>query len=267
MKSLDLGQLNRRLRNALRPGQSDEAFEPSGPPAEEMRASDTSAAATLSDPGDDGFRMTPEAQAEEAALVERARGDPAAFGALYERYVDRIYAYIYHRVNNVQDAEDLTARTFYRALDNLDRYEDRGAPFAAWLFRIAHNLVANWYRDHGRRRFLSLDHLWGHAGEGDSPERHAEQSETHAALWSAINRLPEERRKLLQFKFGEQMSNLEIGQLLNKSESGIKSLYFRTLAALRQDLETRGWGGQNGTVVDESSDATAADVVSEQPQG
>jgi RNA polymerase sigma-70 factor (ECF subfamily) len=179
----------------------------------------------------------------EALLVEAARREPAAFGVLYERYVDRIYGYIYHRVGNVQEAEDLTARTFYRALDNLDSYEDRGAPFAAWLFRIAHNLMANWHRDRSRRRFLSLDRLWSHHDENGSPEEQVEQEENHEALWSAINRLPEERRNLLLWKFGSQMSNLEIGELMNKSESAIKSLYFRTLAALRQDLEARGWGG------------------------
>lgn len=183
----------------------------------------------------------------EALLVEKARQDPAAFGVLYERYVDRIYGYIYHRVGNVQEAEDLTARTFYRALDNLHSYEDRGAPFAAWLFRIAHNLMANWHRDRSRRRFLSLDRLWAHRAEDDSPEDHVEQEENREALWSAINRLPEERRNLLLWKFGSQMSNLEIGELMNKSESAIKSLYFRTLAALRQDLEARGWGGASGT--------------------
>jgi RNA polymerase sigma-70 factor (ECF subfamily) len=181
----------------------------------------------------------------EALLVEEARREPAAFGILYERYVDRIYAYIYHRVGNVQEAEDLTARTFYRALDNLDSYEDRGAPFAAWLFRIAHNLMANWHRDRSRRRFLSLDRLWAQRAENDSPEEQVEEEENREALWSAINRLPEERRNLLLWKFGSQMSNLEIGELMNKSESAIKSLYFRTLATLRQDLEARGWGGGN----------------------
>ena len=185
--------------------------------------------------------LTQEEIRAEALLVEEARRVPAAFGVLYERYVDRIYAYIYHRVGNVQEAEDLTARTFYRALDNLHSYEDRGAPFAAWLFRIAHNLMANWHRDRSRRRFLSLDRLWSQRAENASPEAQVEQEENREALWSAINRLPEERRNLLVWKFGSQMSNLEIGELMNKSESAIKSLYFRTLAALRQDLEARGW--------------------------
>lgn len=179
---------------------------------------------------------------EEAALVERAKAEPAAFGILYERYIDRVYAYIYHRVGNAQDTEDLTARTFYRALDKLHTYEDRGLPFSAWLFRIAHNLVANWHRDRGRRRFLSLDKLWSHSKEGDTPEEQFEREENHAALWEAIDRLPEDRRTLLLYKFGSRLSNLEIGELLQKSESAIKSLYFRTLATLRKELETTGLG-------------------------
>ena len=183
----------------------------------------------------------------ESELVGQARQDPKAFGVLYERYVERIYAYIFHRVGNAQDAEDLTARTFYRALDRLDTYEDRGLPFSAWLFRIAHNLVANWHRDHSRWRFLSLDRLWSHSHDSTSPEQAVEREETHAALWSAIERLPEERKDLLLFKFGSQMSNLEIGESMKKSESAIKSLYFRTLAALRSDLEARGWGASLAT--------------------
>ncbi|CAN5711229.1 hypothetical protein BH10CHL1_BH10CHL1_08270 [soil metagenome] len=179
---------------------------------------------------------------EEAQLVMQARQDPAAFGVLYERYIDRIYAYIYHRVGNAQDTEDLTARTFYRALDKLDTYEDRGLPFSAWLFRIAHNLVANWHRDRGRRRFLSLDKLWSHSKEGDSPEEQLEEEEKSEALWAAINRLPKERRDLLLFKFSSRLSNIEIGEMMDKSESAIKSLYFRTLATLRKDLENKGWG-------------------------
>jgi RNA polymerase sigma-70 factor (ECF subfamily) len=180
---------------------------------------------------------------DESLLVAQARQEPTAFGVLYERYIDRIYAYIYHRVGNAQETEDLTARTFYRALDKLETYQDRGLPFSAWLFRIAHNLVANWHRDHGRRRFLSLDRLWGQSREGDTPEEHVEQAETHEALWTAINRLPAERKALLLYKFGSRLSNLEIGQLMQKSEGAIKSLYFRTLAALRKDLEAMGWGG------------------------
>ncbi len=196
--------------------------------------------------------------AAEALVVAQARHDPAAFGLLYERYVDRIYAYIYHRVGNAQDAEDLTARTFYRALDRFDTYEDRGLPFAAWLFRIAHNLVANWHRDHSKRRFLSLDRLWSHSHEHGTPEQQLEQEERSEALWSAIERLPEDRRSLLLYKFGSRLSNLEIGQLMDKSESAVKSLYFRTLATLRKDLTARGWGDVAEGA--EGDDETAGDA-------
>ncbi len=176
---------------------------------------------------------------DERTLIEQAKQDPKAFGVLYQRYVDRIYAYIYHRVHNVQDAEDLTARTFVRALEHLPRYQDRGAPFSAWLYRIAHNLVANWHRDHSRRRFIPLEGLSLRGRSAEEPEAAVEQEEEHRLLWEAIERLPEERRDLLIYKFGSRLSNVEIGQLMNRSEGAIKSLYFRTLAALRQELSRR----------------------------
>ena len=93
----------------------------------------------------------------DAELVAQAKEDSVAFGALYERYVNQIYNYIYYRVGNHHDAEDLTARTFFRALRHVGNYEDRGAPVSAWFYRIAHNLVANWHRDQGRHPVVSLD--------------------------------------------------------------------------------------------------------------
>lgn len=197
---------------------------------------------TIPEPQPGASEPQPEIR-DEPELIARARTDPATFGQLYEHYVDRIYSYVFHRVGNAQDAEDLTARTFYRALDKLDTYEDRGLPFSAWLFRIAHNLVANWHRDHGRQHVLTLDQVEYRAQDEDRPEAAVEAQVAQEELWAAINRLPEERRRLLLYKFGDALSNLEIGALMNKSEGAIKSLYFRTLAALRQDLEARGWGG------------------------
>jgi RNA polymerase sigma-70 factor (ECF subfamily) len=246
--------MDRRIFDALRGASAAPAAE-APPRAAEQAPADQSY-------GDVTPAVGVEAPLNESPLIEAARRDPAAFGVLYETYVDRIYAYIYHRVGNVQDTEDLTARTFYRALDSLDTYEDRGAPFSAWLFRIAHNLVANFHRDRSRRRFLSLDRLWFHSQDEDTPHQSLEQEEKHAALWMAISRLPEERRNLLLYKFGSQMSNLEIGALMDKSESAIKSLYFRTLAALRQDLEARGWG----TGHDEVTGAVAGAVLEEASQ-
>jgi RNA polymerase sigma-70 factor, ECF subfamily len=87
---------------------------------------------------------------DENELIERARHDPEAFGVLYERHVERIYNYVHYRCASQSDAEDLTARTFYQALTNLPRFTSRGVPFIAWLYRIAHNLVANYHRSRHR---------------------------------------------------------------------------------------------------------------------
>ncbi len=189
-------------------------------------------------PGQDPIVSQHESESE---LVERAKTDPEAFGELYERYVDRIYNYIYFRVGDHHDAEDLTARTFFRALDHIDQYEDRGVPFSAWLYRIAHNLVANWHRDRSRRRLVSLDGLIRLAEPGSAPEHEIERREEHESLRAAIRRLPADRQQLLILKFGERLSNAEIGRIMGKTEGAIKSLYHRTLIALRDDLQSRGF--------------------------
>ena len=176
----------------------------------------------------------------EDQLVQRAKHDAAAFGALYDRYVDKVYNYIYHRVGNHHDAEDLTARTFHRALANVGAYMDRGVPFSAWLFRIAHNLVANWHRDQSRRPVVSLDEAY--SGPPQHPEAAAEHAEEEDALLEAIRTLPDDRQKLLLFKFSEGMSNLEIAAILGRTEGAVKSLYHRTLLSLREEMERRGWG-------------------------
>jgi len=177
----------------------------------------------------------------ERALIERAKKDPAAFGILYERYVDKIYNYVYYRTGSRHDAEDLTARTFYQALANIGRYEQRGMPFSTWLYRIAHNLVANWHRDRSRRKLIPLDELAMATQDEDSPEPLAEAEEERRALLDAIRRLPPERQQLLILKFVEGMPNAEIGRVMGRSEGAIKSLYYRTLIALREDLEERGF--------------------------
>ena len=176
----------------------------------------------------------------DAALIARAKEDPQAFGLLYERYVGSIYNYIYYRTSNHHDAEDLTARTFYRALKHIPRYVDRGAPFSAYLYRIAHNIVANWYRDHSRRRIISLDELVMRTLKREGPAALAEEREVQDLLLQAVRRLPPERQQLLILKFVEQMSNAEIAQVMGRTEGAIKSLYHRTLVELRKKLASEG---------------------------
>ncbi len=174
---------------------------------------------------------------DENALVRLAKTDPAAFGELYERYVARIYNYIYYRTGNHHDAEDLTARVFQRALQHIPTYEDRGLPFSAWLYRIAHNLVVNWHRDRRRRQVVPLDDLIVSTLRSEAPEHVTELHEEQEHLLIAISSLPHERQQLLILKYVEHLSNAEIGQIMGRSEGAIKSLYHRTLIALRDEIE------------------------------
>jgi RNA polymerase sigma-70 factor (ECF subfamily) len=177
---------------------------------------------------------------DEEALVQEAKTDPEAFGHLYERYVDKIYNYVYYRTGNHHDAEDLTAKVFCQALNHIARYVQRGAPFSSWLYRIAHNLVANWHRDRSRRNIVSLDVLAvvGQRGQ-DGPFQQAAWSEQRESLLAAIRQLPDDRQELLILKFVEHLPNAEIGQIMGRSEGAIKSLYHRTLISLRQELGER----------------------------
>lgn len=178
---------------------------------------------------------------DERDLVEKARRDPKAFGLLYERYVDRIYSYVYYRTGSHHDAEDLTAQVFLQALRNIRRYEQRGVPFISWLFRIAHNAVANWHRDEGRHQMVALDQtVEVGASKEDSPYQRAADNERRDLLLAAISHLPAERQDLLIFKFVEHLPNAQIGELLGRSEAAIKSLYYRTLLSLREDLDALG---------------------------
>ena len=177
------------------------------------------------------------ALADDAQLVEWAKDDSLAFGELYERYVKKIYNYVYYRTGNHYDAEDLTSRVFFRALGHIGNYTDRGVPFSAWLYRIAHNLIANWHRDRGRQRVLPLDDYLTSDGHIDSPESVTESLEERERLLLSIHELPAERQELLILKFVERMSNAEIGKIMDRTEGAIKSLYHRTLLSLRSTLE------------------------------
>jgi len=169
-------------------------------------------------------------------LAKAVQGDQEAFGVLYERYVGRIYNYVYYRTGNHHDAEDLTARVFFRAIRGINHYEDRGLPISAWLYRIAHNLVANWHRDKSRRPEILLEDGIGFHIPLEHPETALMQDEEREHLMEIIRKLPSERQQLLILKFVDHLSNAEIGQIMGRTEGAIKSLYHRTLLTLRDDL-------------------------------
>jgi len=173
---------------------------------------------------------------ENEILAKASQGDRDAFGYLYERYVERIFNYVYYRTGNVHDAEDITARVFYRALHHIHNYRDRGVPFSAWLYRIAHNLVANWHRDGSRKQEIPLTEVPTIRYKGDAPEQTLLYSEERENLLHLIHKLSPDRQNLLILKFVEHMSNAEIGQILGRSEGAVKSLYHRTLLSLRDEI-------------------------------
>ena len=172
------------------------------------------------------------------ALALQARVEPALFGALYERHVATIYRYVYYRVGNHDDTEDITARVFMRALKHIGAYDDRGVPFTAWLYRIAHNVVANFHRDNGRHPLVSLDDIEPReTHHHDDADTRIDARADRDRLTRAYHTLPEERQQLLALKFSQQLQNAEIGQIMRRSEGAIKSLYHRTLEQLREIME------------------------------
>ncbi len=173
---------------------------------------------------------------DEQVLAQAIQGDSEAFGILYERYVERIYNYIYYRTGNPYDAEDLTERVFTRALRHIGNYHNRGLPLSAWLYRIAHNLVANWHRDNSRRREIPLDEGIAASHPSEHPEQELVHSEEKEHLLKVIRTLPVERQQLLILKFVEHLSNAEIGLVMGRTEGAIKSLYHRTLLSIRDEL-------------------------------
>ena len=169
-------------------------------------------------------------------LVKRAKQDAKEFGAIYERHVQKIYNYVYYRTGNEHDAEDLTARVFLRAMNHMPAYKERGLPFSAWLYRIAHNLVANWHRDGKRRQTVPLDRSISSDSEAEQPDKITESNEQTAQLLQAIRLLPDDRQELLILKFVERLPNAEIARTMQRSEGAVKSLYHRTLLSLRKEL-------------------------------
>jgi len=167
----------------------------------------------------------------ERLLVEAAQKDPAKFGELYDIHFERIYAFVARRVRDRDKAEDLTGEVFHKALANLKSYEWRGAPFAAWLFRIAANAVS----DQSKRAAREPSHVEDPPEPSGGPEQEA--IEARARLFRLVEKLPADQRRVVFERFVEQRSIREIAQQLGKSEGAVKQLQFRALEKLRSQIE------------------------------
>lgn len=171
--------------------------------------------------------------ADERLLIEAAQQDPTRFGELYENNFHRVYAFIARRVRDRGEAEDLTAEVFHQALSNIRRFEWRGVPFAAWLLRIAANLLADRWQRASKINELPPDAL-------ESVEAGFEEDvERSAMLFQLVDRLPADQRLVVLRRFVEQKSVREIAQELGRSEGAVKQLQFRALQHLRSQILTR----------------------------
>ncbi|MGC8634911.1 MAG: sigma-70 family RNA polymerase sigma factor [Candidatus Limnocylindrales bacterium] len=168
-------------------------------------------------------------------LVARARdGDTAAFGRLYDLFAPRLYRYVRFRVREPTDAEDLVQRIFVRVIEALPRYEQRGLPFAAWIFRLAHNAVID--RARTARDHRTLDSIADRPADGPGPAELAARSADLAALEAAIHDLTPDQQQVIACRFFGGLSTAETAQVLGRREVAVRALQFRAIAALRRGL-------------------------------
>lgn len=178
-------------------------------------------------------------QEQEARLIRQAKaGDEAAFGELYDRYVDRVFRLIRLRVSQEMTAEDLTSETFIKAWDGLDGYESRGHTFGAWLFRIARNTVVDHYRT--RKDSEPLKAARTKQG-GDQVEETVARAELAERLKAKLDALTDDQRAVLELKFLMGLSTSETAQVLGKRPGAIRALQMRALQSLARITE-----GTNG---------------------
>ncbi len=173
---------------------------------------------------------------EERALVLRAiRRDSAAFGILYETHLDRVYRYVYYRVGSTAEAEDLTEQVFLKAWEAIERYEARGVPFIAWLYRLAHNLVVDYYR--ARRPTMPLEDVAEAEEPGantlDSVENELDAEEVRLA----VRKLSPEHQQLIVLRFVEGLSHAEVAQITGKTEGATRVVQYRALQSLAKAMQ------------------------------
>jgi RNA polymerase sigma-70 factor (ECF subfamily) len=169
---------------------------------------------------------------DDRSLIDAAQADPARFLELYDRYVDRVYAYVSRRAGSRAVAEDITSAVFEQALANLPRFEWRGAPFAAWLFRIAANALADHWRGEGRA---------SHEPPPEVPdEREHQDLERRLTVFQLVDRLPEAQRQVIEMRFVEGRGIREIAAALDRTEGAVKQLQLRALENLRKGIGRHG---------------------------
>ena len=181
-------------------------------------------------------RTTPESARDERSLIEAARRDPRRFAELYEANFERVYAYVAPRVGDRSEAQDITADVFHQALRNLDRFEWRGVPFAAWLYRIAANALKDRAREAGREALLDE----AAASEADVGADF-EETEERARVFRLVKELPAEQAKVIEMRFVAGASIRDIAKTLSRSEGAVKTASIPRAANAARSIEGNKW--------------------------
>ena len=171
------------------------------------------------------------------ADVRAAQRDRHGFDRLYRRYLDRVYSYAFYSLGDHHDAEDATERTFLSALAALDGFRDEGSTFRAWLFRIAHNAIANSHRSRRRRRTEPITDAHEQPAPGADPATLVARADQQREVRAALSRIPPERRQVILLRFVDGLSAREIGAVLDRSEGASRVLLHRALRDLAAELE------------------------------
>ena len=192
--------------------------------------------------GDDGERTAASHpgqrdEAEVAALVRRAQGgEERAFGEIYETYIDRVYRYVVYRIQNSADAEDLAEDVFLRMLESIQSFKFRNVPFSAWIMRIAHNRVVDYWRRGKQRSGIPIEDAPPlPSAEGD-PHRSIELVSDVQELREAMGTLTDLQQQVLSFRFGAGLSVAETAKAMKCKENAVKALQHSAVGALRRNL-------------------------------
>jgi RNA polymerase sigma-70 factor (ECF subfamily) len=181
--------------------------------------------------GKEPARRDSRKDAEERLLIEAAQRDPTVFAEIYEINFEIVYAYIARRVRDRETAEDITSEVFQKALENLQRFIWRGVPFAAWLFRIAANIITDRAKRSAKESGIPIvDDI------ADSKQVNLEDVERRARLFRLVGQLPEDQHKVIAMRFAEEKSIRDIAFEMGRSEGAIKQLQFRGLQSLRANM-------------------------------
>lgn len=175
---------------------------------------------------------------QDQKLVQDAQQNPESFALLYDKYFDQIFRYVYRRVSDKDTVEDLVSQTFFDAFAHIKSFEWRGFPFSSWLYKIAHNNVLKWYREQSKVQKVGLDDVAELVDHSADSKAEASLKEKQLEVQQVIGQLDWEEKEIIRLKFFEEVSNIEIAEIMGLSANHIGVKVYRTLKKVKQLLKS-----------------------------